>query len=197
MRVLFSILRYQLVTEESMNLGILFHNLSTDERRLVTISKWKRLENFDDEVDIEMLKVLMDGLKDEIKSDLFNKNDYFNIHDYPLKYVNELRFTRVYEANRVADFEAFVELTRKSYLRYDFDKKLRPDTKQQVKIMKELMKSSSIKYSSKSISGKYEEQISYDYTIGNYGFKIFTFEDKNIANLVTSAKAWAFTANEM
>ena len=39
MRILFSVLRYKLITNENINIGILFHNLDTDERRLETITK--------------------------------------------------------------------------------------------------------------------------------------------------------------
>ena len=126
MKVLFSVLRYQLITDEFMNIGILFHNLSTDERRMTTINKWTRLEHFDDEANVKMLKIMINGIKDEIKEDLINSKDDFNIYDYPLKYVNELRFTKVYSAE-VTDFNEFVDMTRKSYLRYDYDKSERPN----------------------------------------------------------------------
>lgn len=196
MRVLFSILRYQLITDEFMNIGILFHNLSTDERKLEIITNWKRVQNFDDEVDINILKIVVEGIKEEIDSNLFNKNYSFDIYEYPIKYVNELRFTTVYEAE-TPDFEKFIELTRKNILRYDYDKLSRPNKNEQLKIMKELMKSSAIEYSSKQIAGVYQEKVSYDYIIGKYAFKVFTFEEKKIANIISSAKAWAYTAIEM
>lgn len=58
LKILFSVLRYQLITDEFMNIGILFHNLDTDERRLETISKWTRLKGFDDELDLKIFKIL-------------------------------------------------------------------------------------------------------------------------------------------
>lgn len=115
MRVLFSILKYNLITDESMNIGIMFHNLSTDERRLETITNWRRLQNFDDEIDVTMLKVIVNGIKNEIKNDMSNRNEHFDIKQYHIKYVNELRFSAVREA-KVDDFDNFVELIRKNYL---------------------------------------------------------------------------------
>ena len=35
----------------------------------------------------------------------------------------------------------------------------------------------------------------YDYIVGGYGFKNFTFEDRNINRMITNAKAWSLTAS--
>ena len=196
MRILFSVLRYQLITDEFMNIGILFHNLDTDERRLETINRWKRLKGFDDELDIKLLKILIDGIKEEIQNTLFNNKVVFDIYEYHRRYINELRFTEVYEAE-TKDFNKYIEFAKKNFLRYDYEKKERPNKDQQIKYMKELMKSNSIKYDSKSIKGEHSENINFDYIIDNYAFKIFSFEDKQLNNVVQSAKAWAFTAEEM
>lgn len=196
MRILFSVLRYQLITDEFMNIGILFHNLDTDERRLETINRWKRLKGFDDELDIKLLKILIDGIKEEIQNTFFNNKVVFDIYEYHRRYINELRFTEVYEAE-TTNFEKYIEFSKKNFLRYDYEKKERPNKEQQIKYMKELMKSNSIKYNSKSIKGKHCENVNFDYIIDQYAFKVFSFEDKQLNNLIQSAKAWAFTANEM
>ena len=59
------------------------------------------------------------------------------------------------------------------------------------------MKAQEIKYSVKSPIGTYHEYINYDYIIGNYAFKFFKFENKKMENLIHTAKAWAYTAEEM
>lgn len=196
MKVLFSVLKYKLVTNESINIGILFHNLDTDERRLETISKWSRLKNFDDEINMILFKILLNGIKDEVKDSLFNETLHFNISEYTKKFRNEMRFSKIYEEH-TDNFDSFVEFNKKIFLRYDYDQKDRPKKDQQIKYMKTLMKSNEIPYSVKKIMGEHQESIQYDYIIDNFAFKFFEFENKKLDRLVSSAKAWAYTAKEL
>lgn len=196
MKVLFSVLKYKLVTNESINIGILFHNLDTDERRLEVISRWSRLKNFDDEININLFKILLRGIKDEVNDSLFKGTLHFNIFEYTKKFRNEMRFSKIYEEH-TDDFDSFVEFNKKIFLRYDYDKKDRPKKEQQIKYMKTLMKSNEISYSVKKIIGEHKESIQYDYIIDKFAFKFFEFENKKLDSLVSSAKAWAYTANEL
>lgn len=45
--------------------------------------------------------------------------------------------------------------------------------------------------------GSYYETINYDYIVGEYAFKFFSFKNKSLDNLIHTAKAWAYTAKEM
>ncbi|EOU2124597.1 DUF3037 domain-containing protein [Clostridium perfringens] len=196
LKILFSVLRYQLITDEFMNIGILFHNLDTDERRLETISKWTRLKGFDDELDLKIFKILLDGIKEEIQNTLFNKKQIFDIYEYHKRYVNELRFSEIYTAE-VDDFNEYIEFSKKNFLRYDYEKKERPGINQQLRYMKSLMKGNSIEYSSKPILGKFSENIKFDYIINEFAFKIFSFEEKKLSQMISTAKFWAYTAYEL
>mgnify|MGYP004664379637 FL=1 len=179
-----------------MNIGVIFHNLATDERRLETITKWSRLKNFDDEINLKFFKILIDGMSEEIQNNLFNDSSDFDLREYTKMFYNELLFSDIYE-DSTEDFEEFVEYTKKNFLRYDYDKKQRLNRDQQIKYMKSYMKSNNIKYSVKSTEGKHLESIKYDYIINDYAFKFFTFENKKLDYLISSSKAWAYTANEM
>lgn len=196
MKVLFSVLRYKLITNESMNIGILFHNLDTDQRRLEIISKWSRLKSFDDELDMKFFKIMLEGINDEIQSTLFNDNVKFDIKEYTKKFNNEMRFSEVYEAD-TDNFNEFIDYSKKNFLRYDYDKKDRPNKEQQISYMKKLMKVNEIDYSIRNPLGSFYETINYDYIVGEYAFKFFSFENKSLDNLIHTAKAWAYTANEM
>lgn len=196
MKIMFSVLRYELITTEYMNVGILFYNLDTDERRLETITRWNRLKAFDDELNINLFKILVNSMKEEISNSLFNNNIEFNIERYTKKFCNELRFSKILEYN-TDNFEESIEYNRKNFLRYDYDKKDRPNREQQVKYMKKLMKSNDVKYSVTNPIGYYEERINYDYIIDKYAFKFFTFENKDLRKIIHTAKAWAYTAREM
>jgi hypothetical protein len=196
MKVYFSILKYHLITDESINLAILFYNEKTDERRLEIITNWQRIKSFDDELDMKFLKMLLQGIQEEIKSSFFSNSNDFDIHKYTKSYVNELQFSEIFE-NLTDDFENLIKETKMMILRYDYDKKVRPKINEQIKFIKNLMKSNNLKFTTNSIVGKHFENVQYDYIIDNNAFKLFTFQDKNLNNLVSTAKSWAFTASEM
>lgn len=196
MRVLFSVLKYKLITNESINIGILFHNLDTDQRIFETISRWSRLKSFDDEINVKYFKIILDGIKEEVQNNLFNDATDFDIRQYIKKFYNELRFSDVYVDN-TDNFKYFIEDSKKNFLRYDYEKKDRPNKLDQINYMKRLMKSNDISYSIRNSIGSFEENIRYDYIVGEYAFKFFSFENKTLDGLIHTAKAWAYTAGEM
>lgn len=199
MKILFSVLSYypSFITNESINIGILFHNITTDTRRLETTSNWNRVSKFDDEIDIDYLKLLLEGIKREISNDnLFNYKEVFNLKKYTQFYVNELKFSEPTYAED-DNFEEFIVDTKQIFLRYDFAKNERPDHNKQIKYIKNLMNLNKIEYSNAPVQGTHYENVTYNYIIDEYAFKLFTFENRRISYLVSTAKSWAYTANEM
>lgn len=196
MKILFSVLKYKLITDESINIGVLFHNLDTDQRVLETISKWGRLKSFDDEINMQLFKIILEGMKEEIQSNLLNNSIEFDIKSYTKYFCNEMRFSEIYE-DETDDFHGFIQYSKKNFLRYDYEKKDRPNKEEQISYMKKLMKSNEVNYIVKNPLGKHSETIKYDYIVGEYAFKFFSFENKNLESLVHTAKAWAYTAEEM
>ena len=79
-------------------------------------------------------------------------------------------------------------------MRLDFDKNERLSRDSEVKYIKMMMRFNKVKFSSRVVSGGYNENVQYDYVVGNYAFKYFTFEDKIISKLIMNAKAWGHTA---
>ncbi|MDO4764522.1 MAG: DUF3037 domain-containing protein [Eubacteriales bacterium] len=198
-KIQFSVLSYfpSALTDENINIGIIFHNLDTGERQFRAIKNWKRLVTFDDEVDIEFMKKYLKGMKSEVETSLFNYNKSFCLKEYTRYYVNDVRFGKVQEVTAF-DEKEFIETTHKIYLRFDFPKKERVNTEKEIKYIKQLMHNNEIDFSSRPALGKYQEPISYDYRVGEYGFKTFTFENKKDAGrMIQSAKAWAYNAHAL
>lgn len=199
-KIQFSVLSYypSIVTNENINVGILFHNLSTNERKFHILKNWKRLEKFDDELDIDFIRQYLIGIKNECELNIFNHNEKFSLNDYVRFYINELRFCPVKEANvSEENVETFINDTEKVYMRYDFEKRERLSKESEVNYIKKIMKSNNINYSAKEIKGKYEDKIKFDYIVGDYGFKNFIFEGKNLNKMIMNAKAWAYNAESM
>ena len=63
--------------------------------------------------------------------------------------------------------------------------------------MKRLMKANEVSYSVKAPKGIYNENVYFDYIVGEYAFKFFSCENKKLDNLIHIAKAWAYTAAEI
>lgn len=199
MKVCFSVLSYypSFITSESINVAILFHNIDNDERVFEITTNWARIKSFDDEVDIEYLKLILNGITSEISDDtIFSYKEKFNIKKYVKFYVNELKFSDIAFSN-TDNFSEFISQTKKIFLRHDYESKERPTHQQQLAYIKNLLKDNKVQFSSKYIVGSYNENIGFDYTIGEYAFKLYTFEDKSLNKLIFSAKGWAYTASEM
>ena len=196
-KIQFSVLSYypSIVTNENINVGVLFHNLSTDERTFRIMKNWKRLESFDDELDIEFMKKYLYGIKNECERNLINMDKEFCLQEYIRFYVNDLKFCSIKEADvDIADVEDFILITEKVHMRFDFDKSERLNRESEVKYIKMMMRFNKVKYSARLVTGGYDENVRYDYIVGNYAFKNFTFEGKKISRLIMNAKAWAHTA---
>lgn len=197
-KIQFSVLSYypSIITNENVNVGILFHNLTTDERLFHIMKNWNRLETFDDELDLDFMKKYLQGIKKECENNILQYNDEFSLQDYIRFYVNELRFCPIKEVD-VENAEDFIVMTAKVHMRLDYEKKERLSKDREVKYIKMLMHSNQIRYSVKPVIGGFHESVQYDYIVGDYGFKNFSFEDKKISKQIMNAKGWALTAQAM
>lgn len=191
----FAILSYypSIIATENINVGIIFFNVNSNERRFYHLKNWNRLQSFDDELDISFMKDYLFGLKSQVEENLLNLKKAFDIETFVKYYVNELRFSDIHTAT-VDDIDEFEILTRKIHMRGDFEHHERLSKDSELKYIKMLLRSNNIEFSNKPITGKYEENINFDYMIGSYGFKNFVFEDKNIKSMITKAKYWAYNA---
>ncbi len=196
--VQFSVLSYypSFVTQENINIGILFYNADSDEPSFYFIKKWDRVKAFDDELNINFMKEYLKGLSHELNKNLFNYNNKFDLRQLVKYYVNEYKFSRV-QTVICEDSGAFIENTKKMYLKFDYEKHERLNKKQEKKYIYQLLRSSGIAYTKQKIKGAFQEDIKYDYIIGDHAVKLFSFEGKALQYLVSSAKAWAFNAEEM
>lgn len=52
-------------------------------------------------------------------------------------------------------------------------------------------------FTSKPVIGTHNEPINFDYQTDNYIIKIFSFKEKNLSRLISSAKTWSYNAMEL
>ena len=197
-KVEYAALKYynNIISDECLYIGILFHNLTNGKRDFRHITNFKRLQSFDDEVDIDFIKAYLHGIKEQVEENLFNRNKFFSIKEFSRIYVNEMKFTKA-NIIQVNDNEDYVEKITKMYLKFDFNKETRLTKAEEKKYIKKILISSFKKLSSNKIEGQYKENVTFDYVINNIAIKFFSFKGKDVSKLISSAKYWGFTAEEL
>ena len=196
--VYYSVLSYypSFITNENVNLGVLFYVVENNYASFYSIKRWERVRAFDDEVDIDFMKDYLKGLSQDVESNLFNYQNKFNIEEFVRYYVNEYKFSNI-QTVETDEVDIFIDETKKMYLKYDFEKGERLGKDKEKQYINRLLRTQNIPYNKDKIRGYFNEKIQYDYIIGEYGIKLFTFEGKNLARLINTAKTWSYTAREM
>lgn len=196
--IAFSVLCHytSILTDECIILGILFHNINDNVYRFEHTHNWERVRTFDDELDIDFLKVQLKSIKEEVEVSLPQYRKGFCISDYTRFYVNELKFTKVCLTNSES-FNDFVEESKKVYLRFDYDKKERPSYKDQIQYAKKILKDYNINFDAGNVNGYFNDPIKFDFIINDYAFKFFTFDGKNTNYLISTVRNWAYNAYKL
>ena len=184
------------ISEECLYIGMLFHNLTTGKRDFRYISNFKRFQAFDDEADIDFVKAYLAGIKQQVEENIFNYNQDFSIESYAQLYVNEFRFTDI-TTLEVSEDEDYVEALTKMYLKFDLNKSKRLSNSEEKQYIRRILSSSNAEFLAPKISGAYTENVTFDYLIGDVAIKLFSFKDKDAAKLIPSAKQWSFSADEL
>lgn len=194
MKIAFSVLSYSpsYIANENINVGILFHELEKNIVHFELTTNWTRVRNFDDEINIEIFKLLLEGMKTHAERNVKS----LGLPNYIKRYNNELKFGEVFYKN-TDSIDAFILETKQMFMPYDFEKSKRPTELKQINYIKGLLKDSDVKYNTKTIKGNYDENVKYDYMVNDYGFKLFEFENKKSNKIISTAKHWAYTAYEL
>lgn len=195
-RIDFSIFSYSpsIITNERINLGVLFHDANKNECQFEATKNWNRLQSFDDELNIEFVKDYINGIKKQLEPSLLVSPESWQ--SFIKRFVNEFKFSAV-STVEVEDKDQFITDTKRVYLRYDYPHKERIKPDEQKRYIKNLLKGYRLPYSTEPIEGKFEEQIRYDYVVENKYFKHFEFDNKNISRMFQSIHAWRDIASEM
>lgn len=100
---------------EGLCVGVLFHNITTGQADFKYITNFKIFHAFDDEADIDFVKLYLKGIKNEI--DNYN-NKEFDLASYIKPYANEFRFSMIIKFS-VDENINFIEDLSRLYLKYD------------------------------------------------------------------------------
>lgn len=180
-----------LVSKDCITIALLFYNKTAKESKLVTIKNWNRVRSFNDDLDIDLIKLQLEGIDEEIhticKAHDFNLNKYIKFYQNALKFLD---VTKVY----VDNFDSFISECSRQYLILDYKKSERPSKNEQLEFIRSYLTNESIDSRKKVISGYFDEGVTFDFIIGEYAFKLFRFQGRNENNLLSTVKNWSYNA---
>ena len=191
----YSVLRYSpsLLSGEKINLGIVFSEESTGYHSFYYARNLSRINSFDDEIDIPVLKDFLIGIEEEVAGDWFSTG--FDIDSFIRFYINDYKFDST-QAILYHDLEEMITTLKKTYFRFDFSKQERPDKKADQRRIVELINAAGLKpRQNRKVFGAYNENITFDIVTDDYYVKLFDFDDKDIRRCINSAKSWAWNCN--
>ena len=125
--VKYAILQYVLSLErdEKINIGVVLHSPKDRFMELKVINNWRRLKEFDDEIDIEFMKSYIKTLKEYFEYNPLNNNydiDDENILDKMTQYyINQIIF-KISEVCIDLSCNEFLEKLKNNYLYFDIEK---------------------------------------------------------------------------
>lgn len=198
----YSVLYYynSFLSEECLAIGILFNNKSTNIRKFEMVKKLKRVEVFDDEINIDFFKANLEGIKFEAEDPYFNYHVHsFKMEEFIKRYVNEYKFSKPQIIKNERSAEDIMLDIKKVYLKYDFEKKERMNRKEEKRFLKEYMNSNNINHKvnrSLDISEYTGLSVKYDFYLEElkYAIKVLSFKDKTLSRMIPFIKSYSWDA---
>jgi hypothetical protein len=191
--------------DERINVAVLLHSTSDKYLSIKLIENWKRLKEFDDEIDIDFMKNYLKTFKEQFSYNPLNIND-IDIDDEMLiekitqYYINQFVF-KICEISIESTCEQFLEKLKNNYLYFDIDKKKRVSKKESIDFFSEILRGKNIQYEliggKNSLIGNYNEKINVDMKIQDKYYKIINFNDSNISTYIPTIKMWMLNALEL
>ncbi len=193
--------------DEKINVGVILHSKFDNYLSMKLIDNWKRLKEFDDELDIEFVKFYLKTVKEqfsynEYKLNLNNVdiNDDMLLENMTKYYVNQFIF-KIFSTSIDLSPQTFLEQLKKNFLYYDTDKKKRVSKKESLKFFEEILSSKNVKYeviyNKNSLIGKFNEKINVDMMINNKYYKLIELNDTNVSTYISTIKMWMLNAIEL
>lgn len=184
-----------LVSNDCITLAVFFYIDILKEIRVEKIRNWKRVSSFNDELDIELLKIQIQDMEEELK--LFVNDRNFRLEEYTKFYVNNIRFEPIQQSEiEESEKEIFINECKRQKLICDMEKNNRPSIDEQIKFIRKYLSDENVLFNGK-ISGYFDESVNFDLKIGNYVFKKFIFKGKNPNRLIKTVKEWAYDAYKL
>jgi hypothetical protein len=160
-------------------------------------TNFERIRKFDDELDIGLVKLFFEGIKQDCKTVLTNKDSVADFEKYRLDFRNEARFgdVKFLESN---NFESAIEDIKKIFFRFDYKKRERSNKDSARNIFKKIILAAhKDRIEIPDLVGIYEETIKFDVVVDKKAIKYFEFteySEKTVKKRIYSLKYWAYNS---
>lgn len=195
----YSVFRYSpsRISGESINLGVLLYDPETDNREFRCTKKYGRISKFDDTLNINDVKLLLNSVKEDAEQNLFNIGKKFDINEYTRRFDSNYYFDRIKTLEYSTSFEEVCERIFKTYFRFDFPMSERPSSRDDINLLKDLLSSRCNETVEKDqyITGVCNDRAKYDILTDEYCIKVFNFDGKELSRVIDNAKVWAWNGN--
>lgn len=203
----FSVLRYvpDENRQEFINIGLVFHSPKDRYINIKITNNFSRVSAFDDEIDISLLKIILDGVKEEFSQTTTSGpapdelDDLYFLEKRTMIYANQLQFSPIHVIRSV-DIESDFEKLFKTYVYFDSIKKKRITDEEVKSIMNRVLKATDafnkFERNIKIDIGPEEIELDYAYRTKNRVkfIKTFSFDYTNRRSIQATqiAKEWAY-----
>ena len=191
--------------DEKINVAVVLHSPQDNFLKTKIVTNFKRIKEFDDEIDIQVIKNYLYSIREEFSDNLINKMD-IDLKDEELLskmtkyYVNQFYF-KIQEATTDMSCNDYLELAFKNYLYFDVDKRNRVTDKETKDFFETILNRKNIQFermgAKNALFGNYDERINVDYKINNDYYKFITFTEKNIDTYMSTIKMWMLNSLEL
>lgn len=209
----FAVLRYipDEIRKEFINVGLVFHCPEEGFIDMRFTSNFSRLTAFDDEIDIDLIKLVLSGVKTEFSQDIEvgrpssnDLTDWNYIERATAIYANQLQFSPVYTI-RSSDIVSDYEELFKTYVYFDSHKSNRITSDRVKSIMNRVLREKNVLTKIQKdvpfIIGSEEVKVDYSYTVNNKSKLIKTFSfvytDQGSKKAPATAKEWHFNFSKL
>lgn len=209
----FAVLRYvpNETRQEFINVGLVFHCPEESFIDMRITSNFSRLTTFDDEIDVDLIKLILSGVKTEFSQDIevgrpssIDLTDWNYIDKATAIYANQLQFSPIYTI-RSADIISDYEDLFRTYVYFDSHKSHRITSDRVKTIMNRVLREKNVLIKmQKDVSftiGSEEVKLDYYYTVNDKPrfIKTFSFDytDQGSKKAPATAKEWYFNFSKL
>lgn len=208
----FAVLRYvpDENREEFINIGLVFHSPEDGFIDLALTKNFRRLSEFDDEVDIKFLKIVLNGIKGDFTQSTIDGPSLREISDWNFlekataMYSNQLQFSPI-RIIRSKDIQKDYSDLFRTYVYFDVKKPTRITDEEVKSIMNRVLREkdviSKLNRSVKVDIGPEEIELDYTYKARNITklIKTFSFDytQRGSSQAPLTAKEWVYNYNRL
>ncbi|WP_340004402.1 DUF3037 domain-containing protein [Paenibacillus sp. FSL K6-0276] len=210
----FAVLRYvpDENREEFINIGVVLHSPEENFIDCIITTNFSRVSTFDDEIDVNFLKIVLSGVKEDFSKNstvsgpsFKDTSDFYYLEKATSIYVNQLQFSKI-QLFKSSDLETDLHNLYKTYVHFEVQKNHRLTEIEVKSIMNKVIRTkisnADLEKNLKIDIGTELIELDYAYRTINDRIKViktfsFDYTNRGSKQATLLAKEWAYNFNKM